>query len=99
MVLKYTSIQGLADVPLRDQRSVQNWIVAKRPLSEGQDAYIKVLEDLAFAKVGRSGSTQYGNIIEDMLESLRAWSPNGWFNVCLSRFYFWSDEHSEDLWD
>jgi len=81
LVLKYTSIQGLTKVTLRDQRSVQNWIVAKKSLSKGQDAYIKVLEDLAFAKVGRGGSNQYGNIIEDLLESLRAWSPNGWFNV------------------
>jgi len=95
---KYTAIQALTDVSLRDQRSVQNWIVAKKPLSKGQDAYIKVLEDLAFAKVGRGGNVQYGNIFEDLIESLRVWSPYGWFNA-LTRDSNRNSKTADDLVD
>ncbi|KAH6679129.1 hypothetical protein B0J14DRAFT_580081 [Halenospora varia] len=48
--LKYTDMRALAPVPLRDQRSLQNWMVSNRPLAEGEDDFILVLEDLVAAK-------------------------------------------------
>lgn len=75
-------MRALAPVPLRDQRSLQNWMVSNRPLAEGEDDFILVLEDLVAAK--RKGeSAKPPNEIQEGIVDWIANHPDSLITVCL----------------
>lgn len=81
LVLKYAEIQALPSVPARDHRSVQNWLVEHKPVGKGDDQFLDVREDLAFAKIRRRSKNQYGNTVEDLIESMRVKLPDSRLTV------------------
>lgn len=78
--LKYTDMRALVPVPLRDQRSLQNWMVSNRPLAEGEDDFILVLEDLVAAK-RKGGSSKPPNKIQEQIVDWIANHPGSLITV------------------
>ncbi|KAF4630199.1 hypothetical protein G7Y89_g7943 [Cudoniella acicularis] len=72
---KYEDIRALAPVPLRDHRSVQNWIAYNHPMMEGEHDLFLLHEDLVAAKRSGVASVRHENKIEEMIHYCIAARP------------------------
>jgi hypothetical protein len=80
LLLKFTDVRALAEVPTRYHQSVCNWVVDNVPLEEGETSFLSNADDFAMTMRNIQASKQ-SNLIEDAVETYLTNNPTSILNV------------------
>jgi hypothetical protein len=86
-LLKFASVKALARPSDSVHRYLHDWMIENRPLHQGEDDFIYLINDLVFARRSDEYNPQQGSQIDAFIEKYLAGDSKSFIHVCSLNAY------------